>query len=659
MGRATGIRLLATLAGIGWGVTVGAPAAMAQRHGAELGNNLFIVTNLAKSTTYKTEMLSGPDRTVNLWDGERVMGSIVHDSGLAEYVEAMQRAIAACDERELIRLKLSALNFLEVVAQSSPEVAARAAQYVNAVGMTCDGQTYAARSERARETFTRTFGPIIRRMDEAAKAREQKTGEQDAGGRKASEKKSSRKESTKQSKTVRGKPQVKKVVTVTGGESSKVGRKEVPTGISTPPPPPGGHDVTKLKPLPQTGANATIRGVEADKKKRAAAQALVEEARLEAIGRLQHDASVLLTELQQVKRPCLSPAQRERILARAREHLLILMSPGESSPGMKQLRQAIDAETARIGAIPDCPSSAFDLGVNGGFGQIQRPDFDTMLQLENGGVIVNRKFAAVERTDDYQGFGLSGSTGIDFGGFRKFIFGYTYGHASSDSRSDTVPAGGNDLLILSPQGPGGGLGGGVNVNGLFSDVTGLHFDDSYDEHLLYVGASFAPWRLPGTGASVTSYAKLLFGYVRETSDYSGTTAAGLLDFGYSSELETTRWGAAFGARLEQPISGPLGFYVDGELRFIENHTSASSTLNLSGGVNATEGAHASADKLDVGGIFGAGIYYITGNVTVRAGASYETWQTPMLKFSTTGPVDIDYGTRESIAATLTATVRFP
>jgi hypothetical protein len=282
--------------------------------------------------------------------------------------------------------------------------------------------------------------------------------------------------------------------------------------------------------------------------------------------------------------------------------------------------------------------------------------------LESGGVINNRNFGEVNRTDDFQGFGVSGAADIGFGDLRQLIFGYSYGHTSSAANSAAVSTGGDDLNILSPQGPGGGLGGGLNIGGGgggFADVTNLRYTDSYAEHLVFFGVSFAPWRLPNTGARVRPYVNALLGYVRETSDYSGTTAGGGEDFGYSNKLETTRYGAAFGAKLEQPIYGAFGLYFDGELRVIENHTSVRSTLTVSGGINATETANASADKLDAGGIFGAGIYYITGNVTVRAGASYETWQVPTLKFSETGPVSIDYGTRESIAATLTATVRFP
>lgn len=394
-----------------------------------------------------------------------------------------------------------------------------------------------------------------------------------------------------------------------------------------------------------------------DARQRSAGGPQLDESRLSSVGRRQHDASVLLAQLRDVRPACLSKADRDRYKV-AFLHFLDTVPSGRSSPGMEQFREAIDGEIKRIDAIPDCPPTGISVSGSGSVGEIHRPDFGTALQTESGGVINNRDFGAVERKDSYQGFGLKGSIGLATSGFGSVIFGYSYGKTSTDSFSDTVSTGGDDLNILSPQGPAGGLGGGVNVGGAFSDIANLRYTDSYDEQLGYIGVSFAPWRLPGAGTRVTPYVKGLFGYVHETSDYSGTTAGGILDFLYTNELKTTRWGAAVGANVMQPLSGPLGLYLDGELRFIENDTSASSTLNLSGVLDATEPADASARKFDVGGMVGGGLYYKAGNVTVKAGASYETWQVPIVTFSETGPLRVDYGARESITATLQARVKF-
>jgi hypothetical protein len=380
---------------------------------------------------------------------------------------------------------------------------------------------------------------------------------------------------------------------------------------------------------------------------------------------LEKEGSRILADLQAIRGPCITEAQRRGLSPYVTSPSSWKYSAFYGNtrvphvPGIRQIADAMDAEMARIEKLPDCPPSGTSISASGSAGQMRRPDFGTALQTETGGVIDNRNFGAVDRTDSFQGFGLKGSTAIDASPFLRMIYGGSYGHASSDAHSSALSTGGNDLNILSPQGPGGGLGGGAQVLAPFSDVTGLRFSDSYDESLFYLGVQLTPWQVPQTGGRVTPYFKALFGYVRETSDYSGTTAAGALHFGYSNELETTRFGVAGGFNAMQPLSGPFGLYADGELRVMENHTSADSTLTLSGAVTASEGAHASANKLDVGGVFGAGIYYITGNVTVRAGASYEIWQVPILKFSENGPVSIDYGARESITATLKATVRFP
>jgi hypothetical protein len=693
MGRVGGVRLLAGMVGIAWGMLAWSPA-MAQTHGVELGNNLFIVTNLAKSTTYKTDEFSGPDRTYSVWDGQMIIGgTTIRHSGLRGDVEAMQRAIATCDERELTRLKLSALEFLEYLAVSAPALAARLAQYIRAARMTCDGQTYTAgeNSNELRAYFTRTFGPTIRRLDEAAKAREAKKQsaaqtapppvedilseiEQDREAlqreKKAGTKNGDQPPQTrKESKSVRDKPQLKKVVTVTG-KPSAVDRKMVPADISkaTPPPSASVGDVAKLKPHPRTGGTATIGGVDDENARDPGQQTSGRNERFVQAAAVESEGSRLLAQLQGIRGcrpPEIDDAVREWYFSTITVHSIlddrqVKTYAVSDVPGVRQLERAIESEDKRVSALPICPPSIHIIGVNAGYGQINRPDFGTALQLESGGVINNRNFGSVDRTDDYQGFGVNGAANIEFGTLRHFIFGYNYGHTSSAANSAALSTGGNGLNILSPQGPAGALGGGVTVPGVggFADVTGLHYDDSYDEHLFYIGFAMEHWHLPQTGARVTPSIKALFGYVNETSDYSGTTAAGTLDFGYSSKLETTRYGLAAGLDVEQPLSGAFGLYLNGELRAIENHTSADSTLTLSGALNTAEGAHVSANKLDLGGRFGGGFYYQTGNVMVRAGASYETWRVPALKFSESGPVSIDYGTRESITATLTARFTF-
>ena len=314
---------------------------------------------------------------------------------------------------------------------------------------------------------------------------------------------------------------------------------------------------------------------------------------------------------------------------------------------IKQSEQTITAST-QVSALPT-QSDQSTLSINGYAGQLKRPKFGSALQLESLGAIVVPRFAIVKRDDDYQAADINGAIPFGVGSVDRLIFGYHYGTATNHSYWGEMPTGGAGLNILSPQGPSGGLGGGVWVNGLggFADVTNLRYADNYSEHLGYLGLKFKPWRFGNTGLSITPFAKMIGGYDRESSNYAGTSANGGLDFAYSNHIDTWRVGGELGAYAKQPLSDKFGLFGTGAVRFIYNYGSADSTLSLGGLVNATESANASVDKSDIGFVGGGGVYVKSGNATFSAGAEYETWQVPTLLYSPTAPVTLEYKPRDS------------
>jgi hypothetical protein len=311
--------------------------------------------------------------------------------------------------------------------------------------------------------------------------------------------------------------------------------------------------------------------------------------------------------------------------------------------------------------VSEFPESNFELSVSGELGQLHLPVFKSALQLERLSAVVDPQFGHVDRNDNYQAFKVDASIPFRVSGFTdRVIFGYRYGTASNNSFWGSMPTGGADLNILSPQGPNGSLNGGVNVNGAggFADVTSLNYTSDYSEQLGYLGLSYKPWRFGNTEFSIKPYTKVFVGYDRESSNYSGTTANGGLDFAYINHIHTSRWGGEIGAHADQPIGRGFGLYADGAVRFVYNYGSADSTLGFAGAVNATESATANVNKYDTGFVAGGGVYARSGNAEFSAGAAYETWEVPTLLYSQTAPFTLDYQSRNSFGVSVGFKYRF-
>jgi hypothetical protein len=283
------------------------------------------------------------------------------------------------------------------------------------------------------------------------------------------------------------------------------------------------------------------------------------------------------------------------------------------------------------------------------------------LALENIGKIVNPNFGSVTRNDNYRYLDANGVYRIPSNRiFDQVIFGYHYGTATNHTSWNVLSTDGYRLNIYSPQGPAGALRGGLSINGLggFANVLDPRYADDYSEQRAHIGLQLKPWKIDQLETSIAPYGKLIVGYNRESSTYGGTTAGGLVDFNYNNQITTFRYGAELGVHIDQPLTEKFGLYLNSGVRFISDKTTADSTVNFGGLLNAAEGASADANKFNTGYVVGGGFYLQAGRATFKAGATFDSWPVATLQYSNSAPVAVEYKKRDSLSATVSFNYSF-
>ncbi|MGH6770383.1 MAG: hypothetical protein ACRECO_15330 [Xanthobacteraceae bacterium] len=166
--------------------------ALAQ-NGVELGNNIAVITHLAKSGQFKTERLGAEDTVTSIWEGSYgapLQIGTPDPRPFSRMVADMEDAIRRCDEARLIALKIEALLYLQQVTATSTHPAISIAQLIRTIRIRCGQHTYAAEThgrDDVRRTF-RYFEPIIRREQrllEQAKQKGQRQAKQKHQGQAA------------------------------------------------------------------------------------------------------------------------------------------------------------------------------------------------------------------------------------------------------------------------------------------------------------------------------------------------------------------------------------------------------------------------------------------------------------------------------------------
>ncbi len=363
------------------------------------------------------------------------------------------------------------------------------------------------------------------------------------------------------------------------------------------------------------------------------------------------------------------PAQLSRSRRRLRASAIAQMRSAIDRCDYQAYQKATEDLGANdIAAYPhaDC-SLAFTLSVGGRIGTVDRPSA-MFLRTELGGNIISPYFLNIDRGNtDFTGFDIRDVkyAWIDpFGFFTNdeldnmffgLYFGYSYASSSLNYTALQLSAGGNQVGVLSPAGPGAPLGGGVVTAAGFGDVTNIVFSDFYDEQFFRTGIQ----RTLNLGANIswTPRVGYAYSYVEEKSALSAMTNAGTFSIRYDNHSETDRHILELGSEVRVNIANNFGVFVDGDLRFINNNAHGYSKLRA--GNFAPEIGRFSRSEGDVGGRIGAGVFVENEFVQGRAGVEYETWQIPSVHIPGTSPAYLTFEDRDSVTGRFDFTFKFP
>lgn len=337
-------------------------------------------------------------------------------------------------------------------------------------------------------------------------------------------------------------------------------------------------------------------------------------------------------------------------------------------PSAQLARASKPAETPQQPAPPRGPSfSVYGKGGTMDRGQV------SFLRTEIGGIVVNAKFAEVDRDDEFYGvggeatlpLGTLGLGGLSFG-LNAFVDGF-WGTSDVNENLGDVSADGNELGILGPEGPGGPLGGGLITAAGAGDLTDARYSDDYEEFLIRVGLSGSSFGLGDRGRDdddplvyFTPRIAFLYGHTDENGRFSGSTNFGTVSFEYENELDSDRFGGELGTRIDVPLSNHFGFYLDGGLRVTYDDADGSTSLESDslGVPFPSERQDYSDSGWHVGGTIGAGLSVTYRNVTGSLGVEYENWKVPAPRVTGTEPASLDFERRESLAGMLRLRIDF-
>lgn len=321
-----------------------------------------------------------------------------------------------------------------------------------------------------------------------------------------------------------------------------------------------------------------------------------------------------------------------------------------SRPSVKINDRVISSDNGSIEIEEEKPN--YSIGIEFEYGNLKRNSFNALrLQTGGGATILMDTFASANRSDSFTSFAIDGYGDLGrkapiYNTNLYAISSFRYAQSSVSSYQTNVSTGGYDLGILSPHGPTGGLGGGVNVNSPASDLNFVSYHDDYSELLALAGVMTM---IEHNGISFTKGASLFYGRTSETLSYDGRTNNNTLDFEYDAKTTSNRFGIQLSTEAEHGFSDYVTGYAGLDLRFVHNSGSSDARLALSGALNATESAHASSNKFDVGAVVQGGVRVHRKNVNLDFGGRFETWKIPVARITGEQPLYIDYESRNSFS----------
>ncbi|WP_415715628.1 hypothetical protein [Roseibium sp.] len=299
----------------------------------------------------------------------------------------------------------------------------------------------------------------------------------------------------------------------------------------------------------------------------------------------------------------------------------------------------------------DVVKERFQLSVEFEAGWMERDSFNA-LRLQNGGNVVQDRFASVDRDGQFTSVMIQGQADLGtsaplFGTNLYALGSFRYGYSGADSYKTNVSSGGEDLAILALEGPGGVLGGGAVVAAPNSDLDYVAYNDNYHEYMAQLGLMTMV-----TSGPVTFSPRALFfyGQTNESLNYRGRTNGNTLFFGYEIDTNSHRVGVQLGSELAYQLADGFSVFAGADARLVQNFSETDGSLTFSGEFAHNETVKTDKNLFDVGGILEGGVRFQRGRFSANVGGRFETWRIPVTQVTGERPLYIDYQSRNSYSA---------
>jgi len=263
----------------------------------------------------------------------------------------------------------------------------------------------------------------------------------------------------------------------------------------------------------------------------------------------------------------------------------------------------------------------------------------------------------------------------DFASYDTYGVELSFQGYEADGSSDfpVLQSLGDDFVILSPEGPAGGLGGGIRVPGAFAgfaDVQNANSTFAYDSYQFgarIFGPSHIHFVPYGQGAkSLTPFVGLTIGNSDSETAVWGQTAifGGVpgLDFRSDAKIIDDFYGLSIGTKWRAPIgeNGNFTFAISGEVEgtVAQHNLDGHAQLITTGAVAASERRNFDESEFDFTGRAVLEFEAIGPRMEFAVGIGIETFTTPYVNYSPNGPASVSIENEEIFVGQLRTTFKF-
>lgn len=294
------------------------------------------------------------------------------------------------------------------------------------------------------------------------------------------------------------------------------------------------------------------------------------------------------------------------------------------------------------------PSWVFNAGAD--VGELDRGSTGT-LGYDNGAMIAPGNLLFLDNEELVERYFVElAHWFLSGGGLWGLHFGFIYGMSDVDQLVDRVsPGAGNNLLIFSPQGIDGGLGGGLNAGA--RDAVGIHHSNDNDFHEFNIGGQtlFSQGTiLGGRSYSITGGPTFAYGQWDLDEAIHGSVEGINQTFAYHNMAEVTTYSFGGQVNLQKQLGTLFGApaTLNSGLSFERQHHDFSgySKLALNGVVDAVERQNFSGDEWTNRWKSSVGVSFeLTKQLDLTLGGSYQSYATPEVQILPNQVADVNLG----------------